>query len=195
MTILTFYLRDRLGNNHSGTNHVAVMDYTENAIIDGSSGHYDIDFDDLILVLLAEDVRAEGYGLGGNSAQYYADKLWEYVVPTGHDALTFYNLDHFTFTTTIPDQTHMVPFSVSIEARDSNNNLIPNFNAYVAVLSSECDWGNLFGYANARLIVPAFVRFSGGKWTGQMMVRNPSNVVIRILANGIISDSNAFDVS
>jgi hypothetical protein len=196
MTTVDLWLHDWLGRpfvSEVSRPTFVIYDVDANTILTPvDDQHYILDFDHLIFCICAQNYPMPDCDM--RSTQFYDSKFFIFKIG-GYDALTWRNLDHFVIST-IGDQTHMQAFTVSIEARDVDDNLITNFNCVVGVLSPLCDWGGHFGYLSDRLIEPPFIKFQYGKWSGQMLVRNPIGImVISIEGNGIISDSNAFDVS
>jgi hypothetical protein len=184
-------VEDKEGNNCSNIYVFVIRDFATNENLSPTDGIYSVDINNLTLLLLAKD-HAPIAGTNGRCAVYPPPNFFFYVVKGGFGGLTYTGLNHFHFST-IGNQVHGVPFQITIEARDASDNLLTGFNGICVFLSSFCDWA----FPNSdRLFEPPFLEFSGGKWTGQCLVRFPTSyITAQIRAGDCLSESNSFVVT
>lgn len=93
------------------------------------------------------------------------------------------NVDHFVFSSIGTTQTAGVPFSVTIQAVDANQNVVSNFSGTVALLDE------------TGTVSPSSVSFSNGVWTGLVTItRSWTGNTLTVTGVGKSGTSNAFTV-
>ena len=93
------------------------------------------------------------------------------------------SLDHFSIST-IGTQISGVPFSVTITARDTNNNVYTSYNSAVSITVSKGS------------VSPTSVNLTNGTWTGNITVVGVNtSVVMMVTGGGKVGVSNSFDVN
>ncbi len=107
-------------------------------------------------------------------------------------ALTTNLVDHFSWSFIPSPVSTLMPFAVTVQARDSSSNIVPNFNGTVAIRALLTENGTLVSVSP-----DASGPFVGGVWKGSLSIPQiATNVVLRA-DNGLgdVGFSRPFDVA